>query len=170
MAGIDQQVKAFIVTRLACFDSIPDVIRATREEFGVTVSRQQVQFYDPTGRAGERLGAKLKLLFKQQREKFLQGTSSIPIAHKAVRLRTLQRMVTKAEELGNAAMVAALLEQAAKEMGGVYSSRTRVDLSGVVGHVALPPPPAGSVQPHDIYRLMLGGSGRRTKDDEERNR
>lgn len=164
MAGIDQDVKAFIVTRLACFDSIPEVIRATRQEFGVTVSRQQVQFYDPTSRAGERLGAKMKLLFKEQREKFLQGTSSIPIAHKAVRLRFLQRMVTKAEERGNTALVAALLEQAAKEMGGMFTNRMKVEASGVVGHMLLPPPPAGSVPPNEAYKTMLSTAGRRSQE------
>jgi hypothetical protein len=166
MAGIDQEVKAFIVTRLACFDSIPDVVRATKEEFGVTVSRQQVQFYDPTSKAGQRLGAKMKRLFKEQREKFLKRTSSIPIAHKSVRLRTLQRLVTKAEERGNSAMVASLLEQAAKEMGGMFVGRTRVEFSGVVGHMNVPPPAPGTVPPNEAYRMMSGVS-RRTRDDEE---
>lgn len=160
MAGIDQEVKAFIVTRLACFDSIPDVVRATKEEFGVTVSRQQVQFYDPTRKAGERLGAKMKQLFKEQREKFLQGTSSIPIAHKAVRLRTLQRLVDKAEERGNTALVAILLEQAAKEMGGMFTNRTRVEASGVVGHMNVPPPAVGTVPPNEAYKTMISGKDR----------
>jgi hypothetical protein len=167
MAGINQDVKAFIVTRLACFDSIPDVIRATREEFGVAVSRQQVQFYDPTGKAGERLGAKLKLLFKEQREKFLQGTSSIPIANKSVRLRTLQRLVTKAEERGNTALVAALLEQAAKEMGGMFTNRMKIEASGVVGQMNVPPPAVGTVPPNEAYRAMMSGAGRRTQEKAE---
>ena len=163
MAGLTQEVKVFIVTRLACFDGVQEVMKAVREEFKLDVSRQQVQFYDPTSKAGERLGDKMKELFHEQRKRFLEDTSAIPIANKAVRLRMLQRLADDAASKKNAALTASLLEQAAKEVGDSFSNRQKVDHTGVVGHAAVPAPknPPAGLTPEDAYKAMLGHGANR---------
>lgn len=51
MATLTDDVKAFIVQALACFDTPSQVVDAVREGFGTEVSRMQVQSYDPTKKA-----------------------------------------------------------------------------------------------------------------------
>ncbi|MEX5591058.1 DUF2280 domain-containing protein, partial [Pseudomonas urmiensis] len=48
MAALTPEIKIFIVQALACFDSPSQVAEAVKANFGVTVSRQQVEIHDPT--------------------------------------------------------------------------------------------------------------------------
>jgi hypothetical protein len=122
------EVKAFIVQRLACFDAPSTVAEAVRQQFGEIVTRQLVEGYDPHKRSGARLSRKWRQLFEQTRRAFLEESIAIGISHRAVRLRKLEAQVELNEERGDSAMIAKLLEQAAKEMGGTYTNRR--ELSG----------------------------------------
>ena len=57
------------------------------------------------------------------RKEFLEETAKVPIASQVYRLRNLQRLFEKAQARGNMALAAALIEQAAKEVGGAYTNR-----------------------------------------------
>lgn len=122
MARLKDEVKTFIVQRLALFDSPSTVAEAVNQEFEIKVSRQQVEKYDPGKAAGKQLRKNFQVLFNEFRERFLQATADIAISHKSVRLRRLDRMSAIAEERGNFPLAAALLEQAAKECGGMYTN------------------------------------------------
>lgn len=130
MARLTEDVKLFIVQRLACFESLPAVVQSVKEEFGLDVTRQAIQAYDPSKSQAKNMSKKLKAIFEETRKKFLDDTSAIPISHKAVRLATLQRLVDNAERRGNAVLVSSLLEQAAKEVGDSYTNKQRVEHSG----------------------------------------
>lgn len=123
MARLRAEHKIFIIQRLACFDSPSVVAKAVRDEFGIEITRQSIEGYDPTKRAGSSMPSKLKAVFEETRKSFLEDTSGIAISHKAVRLRALQRMAERAEEVGNIVAAMDLLEQAAKEVGDAYSNR-----------------------------------------------
>ena len=125
-----EEVKTFIVQALACFDSPSTVVAAVRAEFGETITRQTVEGYDPTKRAGRDCAAKWRLLFEETRATFLEDTSRIGISHRAVRLRALQRMSEKAETQGNMVLASSLLEQAAKEVGDSYTNRRELTGKG----------------------------------------
>lgn len=128
MAALSNEVKAFIVQALACFDTPSQVAEAVKNEFGIEVSRQSVESHDPTKRAAQRLAKRWVVLFEDTRKRFREETAEIPIANRAYRLRTLGRMAEKAENMRNLALTAQLLEQAAKEVGDVYVNRqTKVD-------------------------------------------
>jgi len=127
MASLSAEVKTFIIQALACFDTPSKVAESVKAEFGIEVSRQQVETHDPTKAAGRHLIAKWADVFHEARAKFLEETSSIPIANKAVRLRTLNRMAEAAESRKNYPLVAQLLEQAAKESGGLYTNKQMID-------------------------------------------
>lgn len=131
MAALPDHVKVHIVTSLACFDTSKDVIADVKEKFGLIVTHQQVSAYDPNTANGARLSEKHKALFVETREKFKANVSAIPIANVTVRLRALDKMARKAVDNGNAKMAAALMEQAAKEVGGAYTNRR--ELSGPNG-------------------------------------
>lgn len=133
MPALTNDVKSFIVQQLACFDTPSQVAKAVNAEFGITTSPQQCERYDPTKRAGSELSAKWRKLFVETRAKFLDDTSGIGISHRAVRLKRLERMAAKAEDMGAITIAAQLLEQAAKETGDAYTNRQRHELSGPNG-------------------------------------
>jgi hypothetical protein len=47
--------RAFVVQRLAAYDSHDDVVASVRALFGITLTSQSVSYYDPTSRAGRNL-------------------------------------------------------------------------------------------------------------------
>lgn len=122
-AKLSDDVKMFIVQALACFDSPSTVAAAVNKLHRVTVSRQLVENYDPEKMAGRAVSERWRILFEATRKAFLEDTSKIAIAHRAVRLRTLQRLAEKAETQGNIVFTASLLEQAAKECGDMFTNR-----------------------------------------------
>jgi hypothetical protein len=123
MAALKDNVKLAIVQALACYDTPSQVAEFVKQEFGLTVPRQQVAMYDPTKAAGRNLSEKLRQVFEATREAFLTDVASVPIAQQAFRLRVLQRSLEKAEASKNIPLVAQLLEQAAKEIGGALTNR-----------------------------------------------
>jgi hypothetical protein len=149
---LKEEVKTFIVQSLACFDTPSVVVEAVRKEFGATITRQSVEGYDPTKKAGSNLAEKWRLLFEETRKTFLEDTASIAISHRAVRLRALQRMAEKAESQGNMVLASSLLKQAAEEVGGAYTNRR--EITGKDGK-DLPTP----VSPVTIFQLPDNGRG-----------
>src|SRR5690606_27187323 len=125
------EVKTRIVQSLACFDSPSAVAKAIKAEFGVEISPQACEAYDPNKVAGKKLSQRFRLLFEETRKTFLEDTAGIGISHRAVRLRKLGAQVTLSEQRGISGMVASLLEQAAEEMGN--ADTTRRELNGKDG-------------------------------------
>ncbi|WP_226052665.1 DUF2280 domain-containing protein [Dickeya chrysanthemi] len=130
MASLKNEVKAYIVQQLACFDTPSQIVESVQKEFGLQITRQQVASHDPTKAAGAGLAKKWVELFHATRERFQNEISDIPIANKAYRLRVLDRMATRAESMKNIALTATLMEQAAKEVGDAYSNRQKVEHTG----------------------------------------
>ncbi|MEW2911421.1 DUF2280 domain-containing protein [Leisingera sp. JC11] len=128
--SLTNEQKTYAVQALACFDSPGTVAKALRVEFGVEITPQAVEGYDPNKRAGRKLADKWRAIFEETRKAFLEDTSQIGISHRAVRLRTLQRMADRAETMGNMMLAKDLLEQAAKEMGGSYTNRRELTGAG----------------------------------------
>ncbi|MCG6366994.1 DUF2280 domain-containing protein [Vibrio fluvialis] len=133
MAALNNEVKAFIVQALACYDSLETVSSSVKEQFGLSLTRQQIQSYDPTKAAGKSLSKKWVELFEVTRDRFQNEISDIPIANKAYRLRTLDRMAARAEAMRNYNLTAQLIEQAAKECGDSYTNKQKHEHSGAGG-------------------------------------
>ncbi|HBQ8821608.1 DUF2280 domain-containing protein [Klebsiella pneumoniae] len=146
MAALKPEIKAFIVQSVACFDTPSQVVESVLKEFGVQITRQQVEQNDPTKISGKGLAQKWVDLFNRTRDRFLNEISDIPIANKAYRLRVLQRMSTTAENMKNIGMTAQLLEQAAKEVGEAYSNKQKVE------HTS----PDGSMSPRPTTIRLVG--------------
>ncbi|BBV97917.1 DUF2280 domain-containing protein [Pseudomonas monteilii] len=123
MAALSNEVKAFIVQALACFDTPTQVAEAVKREFNVEVSRQQVETHDPTKRCSKTLAKRWVTLFEDTRKRFREETADIPIANRAYRLRALARMAEKVEGMRNYGLALQILEQVAKEVGDVYVNR-----------------------------------------------
>lgn len=151
-AKLTREQQTFAVQALACFDSPSVVAASLRKEFGVVITPQTIEGYDPTKKAGAKLADRWKALFEETRKAFLGDTAAIAISHRAVRLRALQRMSDKAETQGNMVLAASLLEQAAKEVGDSFTNRR--ELTGKDGK-DLPAPAA----PVTIFQLPDNGRG-----------
>ncbi|HBC7877550.1 TPA: DUF2280 domain-containing protein [Klebsiella oxytoca] len=133
MATLKGEVKAFIVQSLACFDTPSQVVELVKKEFGLSITRQQVESHDPTKANGRGLAQKWVDMFSATRERFQNEISDIPIANKAYRLRVLDRMATRAEGMKNLALTAEIIEQAAKECGDAYTNKHKFEHSGPNG-------------------------------------
>ncbi|MER5140509.1 DUF2280 domain-containing protein [Serratia marcescens] len=133
MAALKPDVKAFIIQSLACFDTPTLVVDSVQKEFGLKITRQQVESHDPTKVSGKSLAKKWVDLFYTTRERFKTEISDIPIANKAYRLRILDRMATRTETMKNYALAAQIVEQAAKECGDAYTNRQKVEHTGKDG-------------------------------------
>lgn len=124
---LTDEARAYVVCALAAFDPPGIVAANVKKEFGLIVSAQGCEAYDPTKRAGAKLSERWKQMFEKARRAFIEDTSTIPISHRSTRLRALSRMAATAEEKGNFALAAQLHEQAAKEVGDSYTNRHRID-------------------------------------------
>lgn len=123
MAKLSESVKTLIVQRLACFDSPSAVGQVVKQEFGLELPRQQIANFDPTKAAGKNVSKRLRAIFWATRKCVVEEIGATPISHPSYRLRALNRLLVQMEEDGNVAMMARILEMAAKEVGGFFESR-----------------------------------------------
>ncbi|EPW4223743.1 DUF2280 domain-containing protein [Acinetobacter baumannii] len=123
MAALKEPVKIFIVQALACRDTPQEVVEQVKQEFGVDISRSQCECYDPTKYSGRNLSKKFVELFESTREKFDEGLIDIPIANKYYRLKQYQRQLDRTRNVKTALKI---LEQAAKDIGGLYTNRKEI--------------------------------------------
>lgn len=157
MAALKPEIKAFIVQSVACFDTPSQVVESVLKEFGIQITRQQVEQNDPTKVSGKGLAKKWSELFNTTRKRFLNEISDIPIANKAYRLRALNRMAMTTEGMKNFGMTAQLLEQAAKEVGDAYTNKLKVESTGKDGGpiktetISMTPQEAA-----EAYKKMMG--------------
>lgn len=156
--ALPEAVKIFIVQSVACFDEPSVVANAVKQEFGIVIPRQQVESHDPNKKAGKNLGKKMRAIFEETRKAFLEDTSQVAISHRAVRLRALNRMAAKAEERGNIALAAQLIEQAAKEVGNTYTNQRKHELTGKDGgpieHLQRP---LKELSDDELFSIATGG-------------
>lgn len=124
MATLSNEHKAYIVEQLACYESTSDIIDSLNEKFDIQTDHAQISYYNPDAVfGGRRLAKKWRYLFNETRDKFLEGATQIPIAHKQYRLRELQKNYYKLLRRDDIRGANAVLEQAAKEMGEAYTAK-----------------------------------------------
>ena len=128
MATLNKKQKVFIVRSLAVFNTPQETVLLVKEEFDLEVSRQQVETYDPTKRAGKDLSTELKEEFELTRKDFLDTPQNIPIANLSVRLQRLENQYQKHGKNRVAAL--SILKQAAEDVGGKYTNKTELTGAG----------------------------------------
>lgn len=149
MAKLTDEIRRFMVERLAMFDSPSEVAAAVKEEFGVEITRQQAEEYDPTKRTPAR---KWVAHFNATREAFLTETAREPAAERAYRVRRLANMARAAEAAKNVKRAAELYRQIAEEMGGKYTNRMIVSDSPAQLAKAL------GMTEAEVIALLAGGT------------
>lgn len=131
MAKLTDAQKRAIVQALACWDTPTEASELLREQFGIEVPRTQVAQYDPTKVAGKATAKRWVELFWETRKRFTEEQADIAVAQQSYRLRQLGKIYERHMQRGNVVGAAAVLEQAAKESGGMFTNKR--ELSGPGG-------------------------------------
>lgn len=126
MAALKENVKMFIVQHLAFHNTPTEVSEMVKEEFDIDIPRTHIAVYDPTNFSGRELGVKLKEFFYEKRKEFLEQIDQIPLASMHVRLNELSKMYRSARKRKNDVLAKDILEQIAKEVGGIYTNKIKV--------------------------------------------
>ena len=130
---LSQEQKVFVVELLASYRMPSEVVREVKERFGIDISPQAVEAYDPTKRAGKRLSKELRALFESARAEYVARVSNVAVTQLVVRMEILQKGVLEFVRKGNYLGAAQLLEQVARDVGGMYTNRR--ELSGCGGAI-----------------------------------
>jgi hypothetical protein len=125
MPTLTNEQKAFVVSAFARFEGVAEVCRSFKDEFELDLPKPHALAYNPGG-ANYRGAPKWRDLFELERKTFLANVNSIGIAHKTVRIQRLEHLCVIAMERKNVKLAAELMEQAAKEMGEVFTNRREV--------------------------------------------
>jgi hypothetical protein len=125
MARLTAEHKAFVIRAFARFASVSETARELKEEFGIDASTQQLYGYHPDT-VNFRAAKQWLELFHAERKRFLESTDSIGIANKAYRLKELHKLCVIAIGRKNVKLAAELMEQAAKEMGEVFTNKREI--------------------------------------------
>lgn len=97
-AKLNPQIKRQIVVRLAGGQSPSEIVRWLKAEHGLQFSTAAVAKYDPRVAAGAKLSAELRNLFEQTYRDALNEISYTALAHRALRVAYLSRVVDDARE------------------------------------------------------------------------
>ena len=120
MRRLTLAVKRRIVEHLACYRTRAEVVELIADEFDVNLTSRHVRAYDPT--SFQFAGSDHWIEYHRTVRARCDGElGEIAIAHRAYRLRRLQKMYTRASNIGDYAQALKVLQQAAKEMGGWYA-------------------------------------------------
>lgn len=122
MANLSEPQKHEICEALAGFSSPGSIVAYFRSEHGIELSHKQVGRYDPT-RPYFDAGDKWREVFWGRRKAYFANVAGVPIAHLGYRLQLLQQGLDAAREAKNWPMVAELLKQAAREVGGIMPTQ-----------------------------------------------
>jgi hypothetical protein len=114
VARIDERLRRFIVIQLASFRTPTEVVKDVAEQYDVSVSRQQVERYNPTRVAGKSVAKKWEALFHAARKTYLEDVARHGVAHRAYRMERLQRLL-ESHSGRNPMLVLQILSQAAQE-------------------------------------------------------
>lgn len=130
MADLTTEQKHAIVTLLACYIPVPEIVVAMRDDYGVDVPARHVYGYDPT-RGYFDAGDWARTMFEEVRARYHDGLVEIPIAKQSYRLGVLQRNLQHAMKTGNRILANQTLKQAAEEVGGSYTNEQRLKVEKV---------------------------------------
>ena len=137
-------IKRRIIEHLASYRTPNEVVRLIAEEFGVPLTPRHVRAYDPSCFQFA-AGPKLAGYHAGVRERFVNELGDIAIAQRACRLRSLQHLHdellarlcagSSPDPVDLSRELRGVVEQAAKEVGNVYTNVSRQ--TGRVDHAHL---------------------------------
>lgn len=131
MPTLTNHQKSFIVIALARFHTPQRVADLVKEEYGIDIPRQQVDYYNPTTASSKgELASRWEELFRETRKQYIEGQKQVAIAHERWRLEKIEKIVRDRMQRKDHGTALKALEQAAKERGRVYSNVQDVQSGG----------------------------------------
>jgi hypothetical protein len=127
VSRLPQAVKRRIVEHLACYQSATEVADLILEEFELPITPRHVRAYDPNS-FQYAAGPKWTEYYQAARRHFQHDIADIPIANRAYRLRKIAEVHQSAVRGNNPELALKSLEQAAKEVGNIFSSESKLGL------------------------------------------
>jgi hypothetical protein len=119
---LSDEIKEFIVKRIACYETPSRIAAAVRINFGIAIDRRRIFDYNPNS---ARPPAQRWIdLHDATRARFLREVSEIGVAQKVIRLKMLDRFAEMAEDNHQHDKAAKYLQQAARECGGFYEKHS----------------------------------------------
>jgi len=122
---LNHEQKDFIVRSFARFEGCPEVCRSFLDKYGIELPAARAHKYNCAG--PHFVGAKKwRQVFDAERKHFLENVQDIGIANKTVRIKRLEALCALAITRKNVKLAAELMEQAAKEMGEVFTNKREI--------------------------------------------
>ena len=125
MARLTSEHKAFVIRGFARYETVPEITRGLKETFGIEVGTHQLYGYHPDS-INFRVSKQWLELFHRERKAFLDNVEPIGIANKTFRLQELHKNYALAMGRKNTTLACEILEQAAKEMGEVFTNKREI--------------------------------------------
>lgn len=154
MAALTNIQKVALVEALAGFMRPADVTVYMREEHEVELTIAQVVKYDPS-KPSYTAGDDLRAIFEAARKNCIENIQATPIANQGYRLTMLQSLLDKAVKDNKPSLAAELLEQAAKEVGGILTNERNVKLERSTSPLAELSPDERRAMVADMFRSVI---------------
>jgi hypothetical protein len=130
---LTEDAQIYVVTALAVWRPLEEILKTLRDDFGVTdYTQQAISYYRPTS---AKCPERWKLLHAKARAEFTSRAAEIGIANPAYRLAERHRLyeLTVSRPAPNVSLAIEQLNDAARESGGQFTNRQRVEESGPNG-------------------------------------
>lgn len=134
---LSNEQKTYVVRRLAAYDKPAAIAQSLKDVFGVTISPQAIEHYDPDRPAGHDLAPQWREVFRAARKAYIAETADIGNMDKPVRMRLRERMAIAAWEEGNYKLANDILDSIAKEAGDAFAGRNRHEQFGGIQPTAI---------------------------------
>ena len=109
--------KTYIVRRLAAYESLGVIAQGLSQEFGITVPKPLIQYYDPERRMSRNLARRWRDLFWTTRKAFQEGLADVGANYPLVRIFWRGEMAQETWAAGKHSVANDILDSIAKEAG-----------------------------------------------------
>ncbi len=123
---LSDDTKRLVVQMLACGRTPLQVVRYFKETYGLLLSPQSVEKYNPTKVNGKKLCPEFTALFFGARQEYLADTNHLGVESQRFRVEKLTEISHLAYERGNFRLALQALEQGAKDSGGMFTNRREI--------------------------------------------
>ena len=127
--------KAYVVRRLATYNTPSAVARELKELFGIEIAVQSVDHYHPDRVSRDNLAPCWKELFWETRKAYVAACKEVGTMEQMVRVRLREDMVLMARDAGHYRVANELLDSIAKEAGRMFTNRYTLALSAAPASV-----------------------------------
>jgi hypothetical protein len=117
--------KAYVIKRHAASHTAKSITHGLKAEFGITLSRDAVNFYHPVRRPRAGLAQRWKDLFAKEREAHIARMAHVGVTDKPARIRRRVAMMHRQWAAGRHALANEILDSVAMEIGDTFGRKRR---------------------------------------------